>query len=114
VAAIGGTIYLGIKAYQNWQEDKKKQAEDAKKEEKPKKRSSAGKMQQEVERGQAPKEVKRVDKGRGPFEKDHIHFGDEEKSPALNNDGSWKHNPREIPRAVQEWLTGHGWDLPND
>ncbi len=69
-------------------------------------------MQREVERGQAPKGVDRVDKGRGPFEKDHVHFGEGEKSPALNNDGTWKHNPTPIPKAVQEWLTAHGWKLP--
>lgn len=46
--------------------------------------------------------VDRVDKGRGPFEKDHVHFGDGERSPALNHDGTWKHNPQEVPG--ESWL----------
>jgi RHS repeat-associated protein len=78
------------------------------------KRSSAGRLQSEIERGQAPKGVDRVDKGRGPYEKDHVHFGKGEQSSALNNDGTWKHNPQKIPGAVKDWLGSHGWSVPND
>jgi RHS repeat-associated protein len=74
--------------------------------------SSAGKLQKEVERGQAPNGVDRADKGRGPFEKDHVHFGEGERSAALNNDGTWKHNPQSLTQAIKDWLTGHGWKLP--
>jgi hypothetical protein len=66
--------------------------------------SSPGKMQKEVDRGQAPDGVTQVHKGRGPYEKDHVHFGKGEKSPALNKDGTWKHNPTTIPKAP-------GWNL---
>jgi len=58
--------------------------------------------------------VDRVDKGRGPYEKDHVHFGKGERSSALNKDGTWKHNPQALTGAIREWLTKHGWMLPDE
>jgi hypothetical protein len=74
-------------------------------------RTSWRKMQDQVERKQAPKSVDRVCEGRGPFEKDHVHFGRDEKH-ALNFDGTWKHGGRPLTNAEADWITGHGWTLP--
>lgn len=77
-------------------------------------RSRPGKMNMEVKRGQAPKGVSRVDKGYGPSEKDHVHFGRGEGSPALNHDGTWKHGAIRLSNGIKEWLRRHGWSLPNE
>ena len=73
------------------------------------KSSSAGKMQKEVERGQAPRSVDRVDPGRGTYEQDHVEF---KSGDALNRDGTWKHGGRDLTNSERDWITGHGWDVP--
>ena len=41
-----------------------------------------------------------------------LFVNDDMATTALNNDGTWKHNPTSLSRAIQDWLTGHGWRLP--
>jgi len=73
---------------------------------------SANQLNQDIRKGSAPDGIERADTPRIPYEKPHVHFND---GRALNNDGTWKHNPNNnnrLTKKQREWLEANGWLLP--
>jgi hypothetical protein len=72
--------------------------------------------QRAVEKGRGPKGISRIDEPEQSVTGSQweAHTGGR-GSPALKQDGTWKHVPRgksppSLPRKTIEWLRRHGWD----
>jgi len=61
-----------------------------------------------VRRGQGPKGIHRIDSPRIPGEQWHAHLGPGEGSPAVNMDGTWKHD-NGLTEKQREFLRSAGW-----
>ena len=70
-----------------------------------------------VQRGQGPTGITRIDHPRGQLGAQwEAHTGGE-GSPALKQDGTWKHvdskkGPPKLPKKTLEWLREHEWNIP--
>ncbi len=69
--------------------------------------------QRAIIRGQGPRDITRIDApdARYPHSQWEAHTGGR-GSPALQQDGTWKHGPGRLSRDALGWLKEHGWNIP--
>jgi hypothetical protein len=63
-----------------------------------------------VRRGQGPRGIDRIDRPKITGEQWHAHLGPDEGSPAINQDGTWKHK-NGLTKKQREFLRQAGWNV---